>query len=612
MLSKLQRLTEDLPRDRARSLGVLLLLSVVVGIAAGLGAIAFYWMLDASQALFLDRVAGYRPTPPGGEEPLFTESTRAFSRWALLLLPAAGGLVSGFLVWKLAPEAEGHGTDAVIDAYHHRRGEIRRRVPFVKALTAALTIGTGGSAGREGPIAQIGAGLASTLAQWLRLPRKERAILTAAGMGAGIGAIFHAPLAGAIFSAEVMYAELDLEHEVLWPAFISSIVAYGLFAVKFGWSTLFVTPPFEFHDVAQLLPYTLLALVVAAGAALHVRLFYGVRDAFRRLSAPAWLKPALGGLVVGAVGWFLPDALATGYGVLQQGLELDVEAPAIGAGLLVLLALGRMATTAFSIGSGGSGGVFGPSIVIGGCLGGAVGLASARLFPWIDVQPGAFVMVGMAGFFAAAGHVPLSTIIMVAEMTGNYHLLVPSMLVCIVAYLLVGRRGLFEHQLATRLDAPSKRGHMMSAVLRRLTVQDALTDGRGRSAPRVAGATPLPALLEKVAESGHECFPVVDAEDRLVGVVDGRTIRYVLGEQDAGNLLLAMDLATPPVTLVPEDSLERAIARMRSAGRDELVVVATGDATRVLGTLSHADIVATYDRVMSQGLREEQREDFDG
>jgi CIC family chloride channel protein len=223
--------------------------------------------------------------------------------------------------------------------------------------------------------------------------------------------------------------------------------------------------------------------------------------------------------------------------------------------------------------------------------------------PHVDVQPGAFVMVGMAGFFAAAGHVPLSTIIMVAEMTGNYHLLVPSMLVCIVAFLLVGRRSIFEKQLPSRLDAPSKRGHMMSLVLRRMTVADGMAQRRTEPSPAVKGATPLAELLDRVADLGHECFPVVDDLGRLTGVVDGRTIRFALRERDAGQLVLAYDLQGEPITLTPDESLYSAIRKMRAANRDELVVVRSDDARAVAGTLSMADVVAAYDREMSQQAR---------
>lgn len=255
-------------------------LCALVGVVAGLGAIAFYVLLDLGRAFFLGYLAGYSPLPPGGESPVFSLPVAEPRRWALLLIPAAGGLISGILVYWLAPEAEGHGTDAAIYAFHYQAGQIRARVPLVKMVASAFTIGSGGSGGREGPIAQIGAGFGSNLANWLRLAPNERRVLMAAGMGAGVGAIFHAPLAGALFGAEVLYRELDLEVDVIAPAVISSIIAYAVFAMVFGWDALFVVPQFDFRNPQELLPYFILAVVLAGGATAYVRVFYGVRDLF--------------------------------------------------------------------------------------------------------------------------------------------------------------------------------------------------------------------------------------------------------------------------------------------------------------------------------------------
>ncbi|RJP64893.1 MAG: chloride channel protein, partial [Candidatus Abyssobacteria bacterium SURF_17] len=350
-----------------RRVGRLLILCGLVGVVAGLGAIAFYWMLEFTKHYALGAIAGYYPPGPGGEAPLFPEGSVPFHRWMLLFIPAVGGLVSGLIVYTFAPEAEGHGTDAAISAYHFKRGEIRGRIPLIKTIASAITIGTGGSGGREGPIAQIGAGFGSLLGKVLRLSTHERRILMAAGMSAGIGAIFHAPLAGALFAAEVLYKEMDLEYEVIVPAIISSVIAYAVFAVRFGWNPLFQTPGFVFENPAQLIPYFFLALVVAGGAALFIQIFYGVRDYFRTIPVPNHIKPAIGGLIVGVIGFFLPDALGTGYGVVQEAF-----AGRPGILLLVAIAFAKMLTTSFSIATGGSGGVFGPSVVIGGALGGAI------------------------------------------------------------------------------------------------------------------------------------------------------------------------------------------------------------------------------------------------
>ncbi|MCF6285850.1 MAG: chloride channel protein, partial [Candidatus Hydrogenedentes bacterium] len=415
-----------------------LFLCVIVGVVAGLGATAFFLLLEFTRFIFLEQLAGFHPEGPGGEAPLFQHSDGALRPWVLFALPAVGGLVSGIIIYRYAPETAGHGTDAAIESYHFHDGRVRKRVPFIKAITAAITIGTGGSAGREGPIAQIGAGFAATLGNALGLTGHERRTLMAAGMAAGIGAIFHAPLAGALFAAEVLYKDMDLEHEVLIPAFISSVTAYSIFCMFFGWEPIFVTPDFVFDHPIQLLPYGALAVTMALCASLYVYCFYGVHNRFEALRVPNYLKPAIGGVVVGLISLVAPRALGAGYGIVQQAIDHELTVP-----VLLGLALCKIATTSFSVGSGGSGGVFGPALVIGGAVGGVVGLTAEQVFPAADIQAGAFVIVGMAGFFAAAANTPISTIIMVSEMTGNFNLLVPSMLVCILAYLLARRFTLY-------------------------------------------------------------------------------------------------------------------------------------------------------------------------
>jgi CIC family chloride channel protein len=580
-----------------RKLGRLLFLCGLVGVVAGLGAIMFFWMLEFTKHYALGVIAGYYPPGPGGEAPLFSEAAAPFRRWLLLFVPAVGGLLSGLIVYTFAPEAEGHGTDAAITAYHFKRGEVRARVPLIKAVASAITIGTGGSGGREGPIAQIGAGFGSILGKLLKLSVYERRILMTAGMGAGIGAIFHAPLAGALFAAEVLYREMDMEYEVIVPAIISSVIAYAVFATRFGWNPLFQTPGFVFQNPSELIPYFILALVVAGSAAVFIQIFYGVRDSFLKIPLPSHVKPAIGGLIVGVIGFFLPDALGTGYGVVQEAF-----AGRVGGWMLLAVAGGKMLTTSFSIATGGSGGVFGPSVVIGGALGGAVGLAMQQLFPGMGIHPGAFVMVGMAGFFAAAANTPISTVIMVSEMTGNYHLLVPSMWVCIIAYLLVRRSTIYEKQLPTRMDAPSHVGEMMGGVLKRLTVADALGNGGRRPVIKVSESTTLHDLLDRFANSKQACFPIVDEEDRLVGVVDGRDLRHTISEAGfVDQLIIAKELAENPPTLTPREDLYSVVHKMVASQHDELVVVDERDPQKVIGILSRSDLVAAYDRQFLAG-----------
>jgi len=472
----------------------------------------------------------------------------------------------------------------------------------------------GGSAGREGPIAQIGSGFGSIVAQLLRLSPDERRILMAAGMGAGIGAIFHAPLAGALFAAEVMYKELDLEHEILVPAFTSSIVAYAVFGSFFGFHPLFITPAYDVHSAAMLLPFVVLAITCAAGAALYVTAFYGARKIFfGKMKLPNHVKPALGGLVVGIIGFFLPEALGTGYGALQLFFDgkLDTLASAEGlarllpegttgttaaGALLGLIAIAKIMTTAFTVGSGGSGGVFGPAVAIGGALGGATGILCQWLFPAIPVQPGAFALVGMAGFFAGAANTPISTIIMISEMTGNYNLLLPCMLVCIGSYVLCRRFTLYRCQVSSHLEAPSQLGNMAVAVLRQLTVAQALNAKPNEELAVVQRTAGFAEVMDCFVRSNQVCLPVVDAEKRLTGIIDTRDIRRVIREPGFQVLVTAQDLEGPTAVLLPTDSLLKAIQRMIASGSEGLPVVDDKDPTRLVGTLSRGDVLATYDR----------------
>jgi CIC family chloride channel protein len=334
----------------------------------------------------------------------------------------------------------------------------------VKILASAITLGSGGSGGREGPIAQTGAGFGSWIATKLGLSHEDRRVLVAAGMGAGIGSIFRAPLAGALFAAEILYSSAEFEATVLVPACVASIIAYSTFTLVHGTGTLFLTPPLAFTNPLELVAYFVLALVLVVYGFLYVRFFYGLHRWFERWKFPAALKTAFGGLITGAfaVGMLYAtkneeslSLLAFGYGVLQHALDAPASA-SIGASLLALIALGKIVTTSSSIGSGGSAGVFGPSMVIGGCAGGAVGIALHALFPNVVQQPAAFVVVGMAGFFAGVAKTPISSLVMVSEITGSYSLLVPSMWVCVLTFAMSKRWNLYSKQIASRVT-PSVR-----------------------------------------------------------------------------------------------------------------------------------------------------------
>ncbi len=407
------------------------------------------------------------PRRTAGEHHLIPPTNTPFNPLILLFLPAFGGLLSGWLVYTFAPEAEGHGTDAAIDAYHRMGGFIRSRVPIIKTIASVLTLTTGGSGGREGPIAQIGAGFGSFLATVLKLSDRERRIMMAAGVGAGIGSIFRAPLAGALFAAEVLYRDPEFESEVLIPAGISSVVAYCVFCLVNGWGSLFDSPDFLFQNPLELGPYLVLSLVLVVVGGLYVKCFYGVVHIFKAIKIPNHLKPAIGGLFTGIIGFFLPQTLAFGYGFAQKAIYNELTIP-----FLFFLAIGKIVTTSFSIGSGGSGGVFGPSIVIGGAMGGVVGNMFHQIMPGVVTEPGAFVIVGMAGFFAGVSNAPISSIIFISEMTNSYHLLLPSLLVCSVSYLLSRKWTIYDKQVKSKVNSPAHTGEFFVDILQAIRVKD--------------------------------------------------------------------------------------------------------------------------------------------
>ncbi len=563
---------------------------VLIGLIAGLGSILFHFLCQLGSHFLLDQIAGYRPPAPPGEGHLFEPTKTVFNRWILLFLPVFGGLVSGWLVYTFAPEAEGHGTDAAIDSYHNKGGFIRGRIPIIKTVASAITLTSGGSGGREGPIAQIGAGFGSFLATKLKLSDRERRIMLAAGMGAGVGSIFRAPLAGALFAAEVLYRDPEFESEVIIPAGISSVVAYCVFCLVFGWGSLFETEAFVFRNPLELGPYTVLAVVLAAGGFLYVKTFYGVQGLFRKIRLPNHIKPAIGGLLTGAIGFFLPETLSFGYGFAQ--MALDNQLPAL---FLLALALGKIMTTSFSIGSGGSGGVFGPSVVIGGALGGAVGRIFHEIVPTVVTQPGAFVVVGMAGFFAGVSNTPISTIIFVSEMTNSYHLLLPGLLVCSLTYLISQKWTIYDKQAKSKIDSNAHRGTFFVDILAAIRVKE-LTE-KFRKVQLIPQDMSLKRFRKVFSSSHQHYYPVVDPENRLTGIFSINDIRGVIFDQEIGDLVRMKDVANPDIIFTtPEEDLNTVLKKCTIRNLQRVPVVRADDHRILIGMLDRRDLIERYNK----------------
>jgi CIC family chloride channel protein len=565
-----------------------LLFGTLIGIIAGLGAILFTFGIQVCNDFFFGQIAHYQ-IPTVGSEALSAPSAGGETRrWLFFIIPALGGLVVGWLVYTFAPEAEGHGTDAVIDAFHRERGIIRRRVPIIKTIASIITIGSGGSAGREGPVAQIGAGFGSFLADLLKLPDKERRLMVLAGMGGGIGSIFRAPLGGAIFGAEVLYKEPEFEYEGLIPAIISSVVAYSVYGFVYGWGSIFDTPKFVYHQPLLLLLYLVFGVIAALVGILYVRVFYGMRDKlFRKLHMRRHFIPAIGGLLLGCLAYFFPEVLGTGYGWIQLALYGKVA-----FGVMLLFPFLKIIATSLTIGSGGSGGVFAPSLVIGGMLGGVFGEIGQLLFPSLGIQPAAFIMVGMAGFFAGIAKVPISSLILVAEMTGSYGLLVPTMFVAAIAFLVTGKVTIYEKQVDHRIDSPAHRGEYLIDILEDMRVKEYM---KAKQSQQIVGeGLTLRELIRRVTTTEYQYFFVVNGEKKLTGMVSLDDIRRVMLESQAGSLIIVKDLAVPlRVKVASEDTLTYALSLFTSSSLDELPV--TEDSTgALLGIIRKKDLIMAY------------------
>jgi CIC family chloride channel protein len=433
----------------------------LLGVVGALSAQAFMYLLKVCKALFLGILAGYSPPGLPSEGGTLAQAIGPHGLWLIPLSTTLGGLISGLLVYSLAPEAEGHGTDTAVHAFHQFRGLIRSRVPFVKLAASAITIGSGGAGGREGPTALISAGVGSIYGKYLHRPDEEVRLLALVGMASGLAAIFRSPIGTAIFAIEVLYGTMEFEAGALLYTMLGSIVAYAVNGLFVGFGPLFQVPSnMAVPKSGDYLWYLLLGAACGLVATVVPTVFYGVRDAFHRLPIPPHVKPAIGGLGVGVVALFLPQVLAGGYGWIQAAIDGHLSPE-----LLLPLVFAMLLSLSLTISSGGSGGVFAPSLYIGGMLGGFL----AQVFE----QPmAAFVVVGMAAVFAGAARVPIASLLMVTEMTGGYHMLVPAALAVILSYLVQSTlssrlkyKSLYEAQVSSRADSPAHHAEQIRIAL---------------------------------------------------------------------------------------------------------------------------------------------------
>lgn len=577
----------------------IILIGLLMGLLSGIAASAFFHLINLCTKIFLIKLAHFAPPYPAGERgPSLSEGESSI--WYILpFIPALGGLICGLLIHFFeggsSKEEEDEvvcPTDHMLVAFHERKGVIKGVVPFVRTIASSVVIGSGGSAGREGPIAQIGAGIGSIVGGVLKLNERERRKALLAGVAGGIGAIFRAPLGGAILAVEILYKGPEFEYEALIPCIISSIIAYSVFGIFFGWEPLFNIPQSVFGDPMELVFYFVLGVILAVVGIIFVKVFYGIEKAFfRKIKIRKFLKPALGGFLLGIMALFLPGVLGPGYGWIQ--LAIDGKLSIL---MMMILGFAKIIATSLTVTSGGSGGLFAPSIYIGGMIGGAFGYLAGHIAPGLVKNPAAFIVVGMGGFFAGVGKVPVSSLIMVSEMTGGYGLLVPMMLVSSITYLITGRHSIFEKQYPGRMDSPAHFGDFAIDILEKIPVKGAI---KKRDIVVFPENIQLKEILERLTDSHQYTFPVKNRDGRISGMITLETLRRIIREESLYNLILAKDLASDQVFYLSEDSnLKDAAAIFAETELVEIPVMGGAGDNEIVGMLSRKDILIAYNQFL--------------
>ncbi len=571
----------------------LYILGAVIGVISGLVAVGFRWLILAFSILFV-----WIPQNIG----LFG--------W--LVIPVLGGLMVAFIVQKYAPEARGHGVPELMDAYTLRGGRIRMRVPLLKSLASAVCIGSGGSCGREGPIAQIGGGVGSVIAGKLNLNTRMTKTLVVCGVSSGIAASFNAPLGGTLFGIEIIAGGL-VGFSII-PVILSSVVATALADAILGNQPSFQAPLFSLNNYFELVFYLILGVLLGVASVLWTRGFYGMEDILERIKVSRYSLPAIGGLLVGglAVSVVLVEETFSYFGVFRPGEPYFPANMGVGyafmdsalvgsVSLTVLLAFGllKALSTSFTLGSGGSGGVFAPTLYIGTALGGAFGLVCSIVFPSIVPQPMAFAIVGMAALFAGSGRAPITCIVMVMEMTSDYSMILPLMIAVSTSFLVassIEEESIYSLKLSRR-GVKLRRGFYISA-LKEIKVGHVMTEAPTILTPDMTRDE----VLKIVDDTQHTKFPVVDKESRVVGTLITEDLFCELAVEGACPVEALMNAKFLHITA--DSSMDSVLHAMLERGEGHAVVVESLNPHKMIGFITKADVLRAYELSIVR-LREE-------
>lgn len=574
---------------------VLISTALLVGIGTGVGAVLFRYLIQGVGWV------GYQWVP---------EVTGRWGKLYVVLVPTLGGLIVGPLIFFFAREAKGHGVPEVMEAVALRGGRIRPIVAVIKSLASSISIGSGGSVGREGPIVQIGSALGSTIGQLLHLSPERVRNLVACGAAAGIAATFNAPIAGVLFALEIILGEFTVRY--FSTVVISAVAASVIGRTIFGDAPAFPIPmEYGLQSLWEFLFYPVMGVVAAVVGFVFVRVLYRAEDLFDEWKGvPEWVKPAIGGVLLGAlalaypqvtgVAWDrVPHVFNVGYDVIEATLSNQY---ALGT-VLVLLVLKLMATS-LTLGSGGSGGVFAPSLFMGAMMGAAVEMVLRSLFPELVAPVGAYALVGMAAVFAATAHAPITAVLILFELTGDYRIILPLMLTVVIATLLAQRllqgESIYSLKLARR-GIVLKRGRDVD-IMQGITVGEAMT----ADVYVVEEDMPLDELERYFERTHAHSFPVVDKEHRLVGIVSITDYERALDQEGVENGRVVRDIATTGQLMVAynDEPMGDALQRLAVRAVNKLPVVSRDDPRQIVGVIRRRDIIKAYNIALARRMRQ--------
>ncbi|MFC1844118.1 chloride channel protein [Thermodesulfobacteriota bacterium] len=593
---------------------VLLVMAVVIGVATGLAAVLFIRLIAFIQLFFY-----------GGGEKFLPE----LGRFWIILVPVIGGLLVGPIISKFAVEAKGHGVPEVMQALILRGGRIRPRVAVAKVIASALCIGTGGSAGREGPIVQVGSALGSSVGQWLHVSDERIKNLVACGAAAGIAATFNAPIAGVVFAIEVLLSELQVA--VFGNVVVSAVAASIVSQIFLGSRPAFEIPGYIMQSPWEILLYVVLGLLAALVGILFIRMLYYTEDVFDRLPIPEWLKPATGALLLGILAFCYPYVGTISYISLDEmalGLPIVENYPHIfGSGflfleevlqgrapffLLFLLIFLKPLATSFTLGSGNSGGVFAPSLFTGAMLGGSFGYIAMHLFPDLNIEIGAYALVGMAAVFSAAARAPLTSMLIVFEMSNDYRLILPLMTAGMIASTFaqwLQSDSIYSLKL-TKRGIRFEQGRDMD-IMQTVQVEEVMN----KSPITIQQEQSVAELFAAFQETNLGGFPVLNNKKELYGMVTMQDMESTIYDMERTlhrkevNLkdLKVWDVATPdPVTVFPDEPIWSAIKKMAPRDLARLPVVSKNNPKEFVGVISRSDILRAY----NVGLMRKQKDEM--